>query len=388
METPEATPLASSPTHASPATSTQSPTSTATTPPATQTPDVERFPLEATVWTETPIVPILTYHQFAPNYAEVSTSVKTRLEDFRAHLQSLYDHGYSLVPLEAWLKGDLAAPSGRRALIFTMDDLFFNNQIRLDDEGSPSQETGLGILWHFAQEHPDFGFHAALFPNLGDKLYADPDDPQWEMELAQAVAWCTEHGAIPYNHFYTHPQLDKTATRWILWEMEINDAYLRELLEMSGREDLIPKLSNILALPFGVWPRSTTAINAMLDYTTPEGEAVQAVMEVDYVYRPKFLPPPYSEAFDPYHVPRIVATQEAIDYLVENKHKFPQATLCDLGRHPAEAFESEATIQKTLQQEIRERSCPDGVYALEGMIFDVEGTTVERLPTASEDDDG
>jgi hypothetical protein len=379
-QTAEPTATTRSSTHTPAASDTPSATSTVTAPPATHTPDVERFPLEATVWTETPNVPILTYHQFAPNYAEVSTAVKTRLEDFRAHLQSLYDHGYSLVPLEAWLEGDLSTAEGRRPLIFTMDDLFFNNQIRLDQNGNPSEETGLGILWHFAQEHPDFGFHAALFPNLGDKLYADPDDLGWEMELAQTIAWCTEHGAIPYNHFYTHPRLDETPTRWIVWQMETNDAYLRELLQMAGREDLIPKLGNILALPFGIWPQSPIAIDAMLEYATPEGKPVQAVMEVDYVYRPKFLPPPYSDSFDPHHVPRIVATQAAIDYLVENKRNFPQAVRCDLGRHPVEAFTSEASLRNVLSQGIRESDCPDGIYAVEGMIFQVEGTAVETLP--------
>jgi hypothetical protein len=371
--TPEA-PLASP-------TGTHTPPSSATPsePTLTTTPDVERFPLEAIVWTEDPRVPVLTYHQFAPNYAEVSTAVKTRLEDFEAHLQSLYDHGFSLVPLQAWLEGDLRTPEDRRPLIFTMDDAFFNNQIRLDESGNPTPETGLGILWRFAQEHPDFGFHAALFVNLGDKLYADPDDPGWEMELAQTIVWCIENGAIPYNHFYTHPRLDKTATKWLLWEAEANDQYLRELLQMAGREDLISRLGNILALPFGIWPESSIAKEAMLDYETPEGVPVQAVMEVDYIYRPKFLPPPYTEQFDPLHIPRIVATQEAIDYLAENEDQFPRALRCDLGRYPAEAFESPSNLREAVLQGRSAGECPNGIYALEGILFKVEGSNAEQL---------
>lgn len=364
------------------ATETASTTPTPSEPTATMTPDVERFPLAATVWTEAPRVPVLTYHQFAPNYAEVSTAVKTRLEDFEAHLQSLYDHGFSLVPLQSWLSGDLHTPEGRRPLIFTMDDAFFNNQIRLDESGDPYPDTGLGILWRFAQEHPDFGFHAALFVNLGDKLYANPDDPGWEMELAETVVWTIENDAIPYNHFYTHPRLDKTATKWILWEAEANDQYLRELLQMAGREDLISRLGNIIALPFGIWPESSIAREAMLDYRTQEGVAVQAVMEVDYIYRPKFLAPPYADEFDPLHVPRIVATLEAIEYLAENEDQFPRAVRCDLGLHPAESFENTASLQRAILEGRSVESCPDGIYASEGLLFQVEDAKIEQLLTS------
>lgn len=122
------------------------------------------------------------------------------------------------------------------------------------------------MLWHFYQEHPHFGFHVALFPNLGDKLY-----PGGEGELARVIAWCIDHDAIPYNHFYMHPRLDLTEPWWIPVEAERNDVYLRELLSMVEREDLISYMGNLIALPYSVWPNSKAGRDALLSYVSPEG---------------------------------------------------------------------------------------------------------------------
>ena len=63
--------------------------------------------LTALTWNVEPRVPVILYHRFLPDTYPESTPTKTRLSDFRQHLQMLYDSGYSLVPLEQWLAGDL-----------------------------------------------------------------------------------------------------------------------------------------------------------------------------------------------------------------------------------------------------------------------------------------
>ncbi|MFO3797628.1 MAG: hypothetical protein ACK8QZ_10145, partial [Anaerolineales bacterium] len=168
---PSPTPLPPSPSLPSPTPLPPSPTPIPTT------------SLTALVWTSDPKVPILTYHQFADDIAKRSSPVKVRKSDFRAELESLYAAGYSLVSLREWLHGQWLVPPGRRPLILSMDDLFYNNQIGLTPKGEADPNTGIGILWEFYQQHPDFGFHLALFANLGDKLYADPGKPDWEMKL-------------------------------------------------------------------------------------------------------------------------------------------------------------------------------------------------------------
>ena len=211
--------------------------------------------------------------------------------------------------------------------------------------------------------HPEFGYSAALFVNLGNKLYGNPDDPDWEMQLAETIAWGMDHDLIPYNHFYTHPQLHITSVPIILWELEMNDLYLRELLTMAEREDLIPGLENMIALTYGVWPAAGDE-KPMLAYRTPEGDPVSVVAEIDLVYIEKYLPAPYSPQFDRFHLPRHVASPLAIDFLVEQAEKFPTAQVCDLGEAPDVLFSDPEGMAAFVADAASQHGCPDGVYVL------------------------
>jgi len=132
------------------------------------TPTEIPFYLTAHIWAEEPRVPIINYHQFAPNTSLRSTDHKIRKRDFLDGLEALNQAGFTLIHLEDWINGDLYVPEGRRPLVFTMDDLFYNNQIRMDENGEPRRDTGLSFAWEYGQEHPEFGFKWALFSNLGD----------------------------------------------------------------------------------------------------------------------------------------------------------------------------------------------------------------------------
>ena len=173
---------------------TETPTPTVT-PTATEIP----FYVDAKVYLENLQVPILIYHRFVGDDAlETSTSTKMRYSDFKAQLQSLYDNGYSLVSLQDWMDGTFDVPIGRKPLIITLDDLWFADQLFLEDDGTPSIYSGIGILWAFSQEHPDFGFSAAGFSNMGDKKTADKhvedyffisDGDVWMDRLGLTMAW-------------------------------------------------------------------------------------------------------------------------------------------------------------------------------------------------------
>jgi hypothetical protein len=347
---------------------TDTPTPTLT-PTYTPTP-IPTVVITASVWITHPMVAALTYHQFMPDWAEYSTAVKTRYEDVRLHFQSLYDAGYSLVALEDWINGEIEIPLGRRPLIVTLDDLFFNNQLTLLEDGTPSQETGIGIMWAFGQEHPDFGFHLALFATLGDKLYANPDYPDWQEKLAKAIAWSMDNGAKVYNHTYQHVSLDLTKPNDIVTQLERNDTYLRELLTLIEREDLIPQLGNIIALPYGRWPATPLGMDKLLGYATPEGKPVQAIMEIDYVYRPKFILAPYREAFDILHLPRIVATQGAIDYLIENRDQFPARGECTMTGLDQNQVSDPEYLKIQIEEQLQAGLCTPGVYMIGEQIFD------------------
>jgi len=233
------------------------------------------------------------------------------------------------------------------------------------------------VLWQFYQEHPDFGFSCALFPNLGDKLYADPHKGDWEMELAEAIVWGIDHDLIPYNHFYTHPELNKTEPGDILWEAEMNDLYLRELITKAGREELIPGLENILALTFGVWPVGN-GINVMLSYTNPEGEPVKAVMEIDPIMLGNQAPP-YAPEYDPLHIVRHTASPSAIEYLVEHADDYPRAQVCDLGMVPDRLLADREGLGQFVLETAAANDCADGVYVVNGFLYRITEGALEIL---------
>ncbi len=370
---------------ASPApTSTPRPTPTPVpTQTAIPTPTEIPFTLSATVWTQEPRVPIVNYHQFAPNTSKHSTDHKIRFEDFIAEMTQLDEAGFTLVSVEEWLNGDMSLPAGRRPLVFTMDDLFYNNQIRLDEDGNPREDTGLGVAWRFAQEHPEFGFHWALFSNLGDKLYGEPANPNkdWQDELGETIAWCLDHDARVYNHTYQHIRLDRSEPSDIIWQLQMNDIYLRELLQRVGREDLIPSLGNMFAIPFGAWPSGDGGQRVIREYTNPEGVPMQAVFEIDFLIRAQYMGFPFGEGFDRYHIPRIALPPEIVPYLVEHKEEFPAAQTCELGPLDESRIADTAYIAAAIDESIASGACPAGVYVVQGIAYDArEGAAKLALP--------
>jgi hypothetical protein len=132
------------------------------------------YTVTATVWEQDPLVPALLYHQFADDSSPNSDANKIRLSDFRAHLETIHALDFVFVSLADWLKGDLRVPAGKSPLIFTMDDLFFNNQITLGEDGQPTTASGIGVWWDFYLQPPDLGFKGALFTNLGDNSTPAP----------------------------------------------------------------------------------------------------------------------------------------------------------------------------------------------------------------------
>ena len=336
------------------------------------TPTEIPFYLTANIWAEEPRVPIINYHQFAPNTSLRSTDHKIRKRDFLDGLEALNQAGFTLIHLEDWINGDLYVPEGRRPLVFTMDDLFYNNQIRMDENGEPRRDTGLSFAWRYGQEHPEFGFKWSLFANLGDKWYADGDtEGKWKDELAQSLIWCLEHDARIYNHTYQHIRMDKSGAEGIRWDLEQNDLFMRELLVKAGREDLIEDLGNMLAIPFGYWPEGS-AYSATTNYITPEGKSMLAIFDIDWIINGvKFMAPPYSPEFDPMKIPRIAMPPEAIEYLVAHQNEFPTPSTCQVGPLEEDKVGDQAYLEGQIQAQITSGACPQGVYILENFNFDL-----------------
>jgi hypothetical protein len=341
--------------------------------------------LTASVWASDPQVPVVLYHHFSPDNG-ISDATHIRLSEFRTELQAFYDAGYTLVPLARWLEGDLRMPAGRRPLILTIDDLFFADQVFLNPDGTLSTNTGLGVVWQFAQQHPDFGFSVALFYNLGDKDYANLQlggsfvkGIGWEDALTRTIIWCIEHDAIPYNHFYHHPYLDRLSPEQINQEALNNDLKLRLLLENAGRADLEERLGNVLALPYGHWPVSAVGKEAVIGYRAPSGLGVQGIMEVGATEGVWYLQAAYSPKLDIIHIPRRVGGKLVTTDLTAHRDLVPVAQDCNLPDVDAAHLDQPDALKAVLSRVVESGSCPEGIYALQGWIFRVTTARVEQL---------
>jgi hypothetical protein len=368
---------------------TPTPLSTATpfpTPTLTPTPTKVPYYVEATVMALDQQVPILLYHRFITDGVEKDAITFTHLSAFRNDLQTLYDSGYSLVSLKSWLDGTYVTPAGRKPLIITLDDFWFADQIYLEADGTPSEYSGIGVLWKFAQEHPDFGFSAAGFSNMGDKYYGDARlgerfvyggdlDAMW-LKLGQTIAWSIENGVEPYNHLFQHPLLSITEDAHIQWQIEENDRVTRYYLKQAGREDLIPQLGNVIALPYGEWPTTQRGINILKNYKNQEGAPVEAIFEA-YLFADKILTPSvYSADFDRYNLPRLTASEMMTQWLVEQSENITSAQACQLGPVEQELENEPAVLQEQILNALNSGACPEGVYHVNGMIFIAQGGKV------------
>jgi peptidoglycan/xylan/chitin deacetylase (PgdA/CDA1 family) len=272
----------------------------------------------------------------------------------------------------------MTAPEGRRPIVFTLDDVFYADQLVLDEDGQPSAETGIGMIWHFAQEHPDFGFNLALFAYLGKGYNPTGIDETWEITLANLVVWCIDNGAAIFNHTFHHVKPWEISAEELGEELALHDQYLRELLSKVGRTDLIQDLGNMFAVPFG-WPGTPAGYAVMQDYTTPEGKKMQAIFGVAYYQSSKPMPPPYADDFDPYNISRFQINQDALNHLVRNADEYPVAQVCQIGPLDPNSIDDVEYLKENIRNAIQQDNCPFGIYVINGYVFDAKTTAVEYI---------
>lgn len=363
---------------------TETPVDTATpaatfTPAPTATPTEPPFFLDATVMSFDQQAPILLYHRFLPDGDDKNATTFIHLSEFWRQLQALYDNGFSLVPLSSWIDGTYVVPPGRKPLIITLDDFWFADQIYINEDGTPSKFSGIGVLWLFSQEHPDFGFSAAGFSNMGDKYYGDRQigshfffsenmDAMW-LKLGGTIAWAIENDVEPYNHLLLHPQLSKTADKDILFQVQENDRLTRYYLTLAGREDLIPRLGNMIALPFGEWPSTQSGINILKSYVNPEGRPVEAIFEAYLLSDKQLTPSIYSGEFDPFNIARITVSPYMIEWVVSQAGELPAAQSCQLGPVKEELGADSQIVEGLILNAVSTGACPEGIYHVNGLVF-------------------
>jgi len=225
---------------------------------------------------------------------------------------------------------------------------------------------------------------------MGDKFFADTllpaekryirvsDDNSniWKDELSKAMVWGLENGVHPYNHTYTHVQLDLTAPQDIQYQLLQNDIVTRFFLSRVNREDLIPKLGNIIALPFGVWPATYSGIEVLKNYKNPEKVPVSAILEAYNLVEAQLTPSIFTPDFDRFKIQRISASDAMIQFIIDHKDEIPSAIVCKVGPINQDMSTDVDTLRSTIATMIGSGACPEGDYIINGQVFVASGGIV------------
>lgn len=357
-------------------TRTQTEASPTATPSLSLTPTQTRVvqSVEALVWVSDPVIPVLNYHRFTPNLADQTSGMVKYIGDLKEDLERFYEAGYSLISIDDLMDGNIIVPAGRRPLILTIDDAYFANQFALGEDGLPSELSAIGTIYKFSQENPDFGSDVAMFANFGDKYYGNQFRENWwylaegwQEDLAKTIVWGIDHGVMPYNHLYRHPHLEWLADKDIQKQQLLNDEALRGYLALAGRPELSAVINNYIALPYGNWPVTEVGKELLMGYVDPEGRVVRAIFEAGYEYQPAYASAPFSDSFDPMHIPRMAAISKTIDLIIQEAENFPIAQQCSL-QLPIEEKDAEVVIE-AISESISTGDCPEGVFIVGNAIF-------------------
>ncbi len=239
---------------------------------------------------------VLAYHLIA----EPEDRWQRTPANFRADLERLWAAGYYPINLRDLAAGDLGmVPMGKRPVVLTFDDSSLE-QFRLVPDGTVDPNSAVGILLDFHQAHPaDWPLRATFFVLLDVDaperiLFGQPELAQQKLEML--VNWGMEVG----SHTMSHANLAESSAEEVKRQLALSQARLEELL--PGYEVVS------LSVPFGVYPQDERLLVGGL-YES-ELYTYKAAVEVSG----GLAPSPHSPDFDPYHIPRVQATQDELDY--------------------------------------------------------------------------
>lgn len=220
-------------------------------------------------------------------------------EALRADLERLLAAGYYPVTVRGLVDERLSmVPAGKRAVVLTFDGAT-PGQFRLLDDGSVDPDCAVGILKAFHDAHPaDWPLAATFFvPAVGEEpgaeVFGQPEAAR--AKLAALLAWGMEVGSYPATG-----SLAGKGAADVQRELGRGQALLERWL--PGRR------VSALALSDAVAP----ADRRLLAQGEHAGMKYQYAAAVGLGAGP--APSPQTPRFDPYRIPRIEATDAALDY--------------------------------------------------------------------------
>lgn len=245
-------------------------------------------------------VMILEYHKI-----DLPEERWTRTPDnFRRDLQRLWERGYRLLSLNDYLDGRITLPKGTTPVILTFDDSSPGQFRYLEKNGDwvVDPDSAVGILEQFDKDHPGFGRAATFFVLPGasppNRLFNQPE------LVGKKLAYLKSRGFEIGNHTLWHANLakyDETTVR-------------KQLLEAQEwvQKHLPGHRFRTLALPMGAYPKELGwAISGGLNGSTYRHDAILMVAGGAALS-------PHARGLDPYHLPRIQATEAELGYWISH----------------------------------------------------------------------
>lgn len=211
-------------------------------------------------------------------------------EDFIEDLQYLYDNNYRLISMKDYKSGIISTPAGFKPVVLTFDD-GLSTTFSLEEKNGElvvKEDSAIGILEAFCEEHPDFGKAAALYINGGKGAFEGAGTYE------ERLNWLVDHGYEVGNHTNSHPKLS-----------QLNEEQVQEEIGKVDRliKETIPNYTvDTITYPHGIRPQEAYR-NLVVDGIY-EGHK--------YHYDLGFREGPsgpmvasFHKAFDPYNCPRV-----------------------------------------------------------------------------------
>ncbi|MHB8870160.1 MAG: polysaccharide deacetylase family protein [Thermoleophilia bacterium] len=267
------------------------------------------------------MIMVLEYHKIGTPAAEWTRTP----EEFRADLDLLRSEGYYPINLRDLATGSIEVPAGKSPIVITFDDSS-PGQYRILDDGTLDPESGVGIL-EAAVRAGDWASRATFFALLDVR----PDDHVLfgqEEFRARKVRSLVEWGYEVGSHTVTHLNLKEASVEESTKQLAVSKATIEEMVGGTYSVDT-------LSVPFGEYP----ADDSLLASGEWEGTAYRYLAAVEVTGGA--TPSPFSTAFSPLHVPRIIVTGDALRAAVQRFKDHPELRYVSDGDSAAVSFPAE-----------------------------------------------
>lgn len=233
-------------------------------------------------------VMILEYHRIAEEGRWSRTP-----ENFYSDLTYLYEQGYRCISLKDLVTNNISVPAGYTPLVITFDDSDPSQFRYIEENGELviDPRCAVGVMEHFAKEHPDFNMTATFYvlPVLfGQDQYAE-----------KKLTYLVEHGYDIGNHTMNHVSLGEAPKETILKELSGNITLVQQYVPGYQQTSI--------ALPNGSEPKDYS----VLRYGEYEGVKIDFLASLLVGANP--APAPCDRSFDPLRLPRIQALDPSLD---------------------------------------------------------------------------